>query len=226
MKTTLGWLKTHIDLTASLDQMVSALAMRGLEVDGIEDRAKDLKPFIVARVMSAEKHPNADKLKLCRVDIGGQEVQVVCGAPNAHAPMLAVFAPVGSVIPRTGAVLKASAIRGVESQGMLCSGYELGLSDDHTGIIELPAGLTAGASFAAAMGFDDPVLDIKITANRADCLGVRRPGARSRRVGSRHAEAAKHRAGTGQIPVADRGASRRPRRQGVSRCSSAGWCAA
>ena len=173
MKTTFGWLKTHIDLTASLDDMVAALAMRGLEVDGIEDRAAALKPFIVARVVSAEKHPNADKLKLCRVDIGGKEVQVVCGAPNAHAPMLAVFAPVGAVIPRTGAVLKASAIRGVESQGMLCSGYELGLSDDHDGIIELPAGLTVGAGFASETGRDDPVLDIKITANRADCLGVR-----------------------------------------------------
>ncbi|HEX4111213.1 MAG TPA: phenylalanine--tRNA ligase subunit beta, partial [Stellaceae bacterium] len=173
MKTTLGWLKTHIDLTASLDEMVSALAMRGLEVDAIEDRAKDLKPFVVARVVAADKHPNADKLKLCRVDIGGKEVQVVCGAPNAHAGMLGVFAPVGAVIPRTGAVLKASQIRGVESQGMLCSGYELGLSEDHTGIIELPEGLKPGAGFAAAMGLDDPVLDIKITANRADCLGVR-----------------------------------------------------
>jgi phenylalanyl-tRNA synthetase beta chain len=173
MKTTLGWLKTHIDLTASLDDMVAALAMRGLEVDGIEDRAKDLKPFIVARVVTADQHPNADKLRLCRVDTGAGEVQVVCGAPNAHAGMLGVFAPVGSVIPRTGAVLKASAIRGVESQGMLCSGYELGLSEDHTGIIELPAGLKPGTGFAAAMGFDDPVLDIKITANRADCLGVR-----------------------------------------------------
>jgi phenylalanyl-tRNA synthetase beta chain len=173
MKTTLGWLKTHIDLTASLDDMVAALAMRGLEVDGIEDRASALKPFTVACVVSAEKHPNADKLKLCRVDIGGKEVQVVCGAPNARAPMLGVFAPVGSVIPRTGAVLKASQIRGVESQGMLCSGHELGLSDDHTGIIELPAGLTVGSSFAAAMGLDDPVLDIKITPNRPDCLGVR-----------------------------------------------------
>ncbi|MGH6981306.1 MAG: YtpR family tRNA-binding protein, partial [Stellaceae bacterium] len=173
MKTTLGWLGNHIDLTASLDDMVAALAMRGLEVDGIEDRAAALKPFIVARVVSAEKHPNADKLKLCRVDIGGKEVQVVCGAPNAHARMLAVFAPVGAVIPRSGAALKASAIRGVESQGMLCSGYELGLSEDHEGIIELPAGLTVGASFASVTGRDDPVLDIKITANRADCLGVR-----------------------------------------------------
>lgn len=172
MKTTLGWLARHIDLTVSLDALVSALAMRGLEVDSIEDRAKDLQPFIVARVVSAERHPNADKLKLCRVDTGSGEVQVVCGAPNAHAGMLGVFAPVDSVIPRTGAVLKASQIRGVESQGMLCSGYELGLSDDHTGIIELPAGLPVGARFATAMGFDDPVLDIKITANRADCLGV------------------------------------------------------
>jgi phenylalanyl-tRNA synthetase beta chain len=172
MKTTLGWLKTHIELTASLGDMVTALAMRGLEVDAIEDRARDLRPFLVARVISAEPHPNADKLKLCRVDTGSREVQVVCGAPNAHAGMLGVFAPVGATIPRTGAVLKATTIRGVESQGMLCSGYELGLSEDHQGIIELPAGLKVGAGFAEATGLDDPVLDIKITANRADCLGV------------------------------------------------------
>jgi phenylalanyl-tRNA synthetase beta chain len=173
MKTTLAWLKSHIDLAIALDEMVTALAMRGLEVDGIEDRAKNLKPFVVARVVAAEKHPNADKLKLCRVDTGTGEVQVVCGAPNAHAGMLGVFAPAGAVIPRTGAVLKASAIRGALSQGMLCSGYELGLSDDHAGIIELPEGPAPGTGFAAAMGLDDPVLDIKITPNRADCLGVR-----------------------------------------------------
>ncbi|MGH7074910.1 MAG: phenylalanine--tRNA ligase subunit beta [Stellaceae bacterium] len=173
MKTTLSWLKSHIDLTASLDRMIEALAMRGLEVDAVEDRAKHLAPFLVARIVAAEKHPNADKLKLCRVDTGKGEVQVVCGAPNARAGMLGVFAPVGSVIPRTGAVLKASQIRGVESQGMLCSGYELGLSEDHTGILELPDGPAPGTGFAAALGLDDPVLDIKITPNRADCLGVR-----------------------------------------------------
>jgi phenylalanyl-tRNA synthetase beta chain len=173
MKTTLLWLKDHIDLAVSLDAMVAALAMRGLEVDGIDDRAKALRSFVVARIVSADRHPNADKLRVCRVDTGAGEAQVVCGAPNARAGMLGVFAPVGSVIPRTGAILKASQIRGVESQGMLCSGYELGLSEDHTGIIELPDGLTAGTGFAAAMGLDDPVLDIKITPNRADCLGVR-----------------------------------------------------
>jgi len=172
MKTTLEWLRTHIDLAVPLDDLVSALAMRGLEVDSIEDRARDLRPFTVARVVSAEPHPNADKLKLCRVDTGTGEVQVVCGAPNAHAGMLGVFAPPGAVIPRTGAVLKASRIRGVESEGMLCSGYELGLSDDHTGIIELPADLPVGAPYATAVGLDDPVLDIKVTPNRADCLGV------------------------------------------------------
>jgi len=173
MKTTLGWLRTHIDLSATLDELVAALAMRGLEVDAIEDRAKDLAPFIVARVISAMPHPNADKLKLCRVDVGGREAQVVCGAPNAHAGMLGVFAPVGAIIPRTGATLKASTIRGVESQGMLCSGYELGLSEDHAGIIELPEGPAPGTPFAHAAGLDDPVIDIKITPNRADCLGVR-----------------------------------------------------
>ena len=173
MKTTLAWLKTHLDTVASLDEIVATLVMRGLEVDGIENRAKDLAPFTVARVVSAEPHPNADKLRVCIVDTGTEQVQVVCGAPNARAGMLGVFAPPGSTIPRSGMVLKQSAIRGVESRGMLVSGYELALSDDHEGIIELAEGAPLGAPFAQVAGLDDPVLDIKITPNRADCLGVR-----------------------------------------------------
>ena len=173
MKTTLAWLKTHLETEASLDEIVRTLVMLGLEVDAVENRAKDLAPFIVARVVAAEPHPNADKLRLCTVDTGKERVQVVCGAPNARAGMTGVFAPPGSVIPKTGIVLKRSTIRGVESNGMLCSAAELGLSEDHTGIIELEGELPSGSSFAAVLGLDDPVLDIKVTPNRGDCLGVR-----------------------------------------------------
>ncbi len=173
MKLTLAWLKTHLETRASLDEIVALLIMRGLEVDGVENRAAHLAAFRVARVVKAEPHPNADKLRLCVVDAGAGEVQVVCGAPNARAGMIGVFAAPGVTIPRSGIVLKASAIRGIVSNGMLCSGWELGLSEDREGIIELPDGLTPGQPFAEAMGLDDPVLDVKVTANRADCLGVR-----------------------------------------------------
>ena len=173
MKTTLAWLKTHLETAAPLGQIVETLAMRGLEVESLEDRAKSLAPFLVARVLNAKRHPDADKLQLCLVDTGTEKLEVVCGAPNARADMLAVFAPVGSVIPRTGMVLKATKIRGVVSNGMLCSGYELNLSEDKEGIPDLPEGLEVGASFAKAVGLDDPVFDVKVTPNRADCLSVR-----------------------------------------------------
>jgi len=173
MKTTLAWLKTHLDTSAALDAIVGKLVMLGLEVESVVDRAKPLAPFVVARVLEAKRHPDADKLQLCLVDTGTAKVEVVCGAPNARAGMLGVFAPPGAVIPRSGQALKASKIRGVTSNGMLCSGYELMLSDDHTGIIELPEGPRPGESFVRAAGLDDPVLDVKVTPNRADCLSVR-----------------------------------------------------
>lgn len=173
MKTTLAWLKTHLETQEPLDQIVETLAMRGLEVESLEDRAKSLAPFLVARVLNAKRHPDADKLQLCLVDTGAEKLEVVCGAPNARAGMLAVFAPVGAVIPRTGMVLKATKIRGVVSNGMLCSGYELNLSEDKEGILDLPEGLEVGAYFAKAVGLDDPVFDVKVTPNRADCLSVR-----------------------------------------------------
>ncbi|MDE2228454.1 MAG: phenylalanine--tRNA ligase subunit beta [Alphaproteobacteria bacterium] len=172
MKTTLGWLKAHLDTNAALDAIVGKLVMLGIEVESVEDRGKHLAPFVVARVVEAKRHPDADKLQLCLVDTGRATVEVVCGAPNARAGMLGVFAPVGAVIPRSGQALKASKIRGVLSNGMLCSGYELMLSDDHTGIIELPEGPQPGDSFVKAAGLDDPVLDVKVTPNRADCLSV------------------------------------------------------
>jgi phenylalanyl-tRNA synthetase beta chain len=173
MKTTLAWLKAHLDTGAKLEDIVARLVMLGLEVESVDDRGKALRPFTVAHVVSAEPHPNADKLRLCVVDTGRERVQVVCGAPNARAGMLGVFAAVGTTIPRTGLLLKSTTIRGAASNGMLCSAYEMGLSDDHEGIIELPETAPIGAPFAQAVGLDDAVLDIKVTPNRADCLGVR-----------------------------------------------------
>src|SRR5271165_6621206 len=147
--------------------------MLGHDVEGVENRAEALEPFTVASVVSAEHHPNADRLKVCLVDTGKTRVQVVCGAPNAHTGMKGVFAPAGTVIPRTGALLRETVIRGVTSRGMLCSAYELGLGEDHEGIIELPQDAPVGAQYASYAGLGDTVLDIKVTPNRADCLGVR-----------------------------------------------------
>jgi phenylalanyl-tRNA synthetase beta chain len=173
MKTTLGWLKTHLETDASPAAIVDRLIMLGHDVEGVENRAADLEPFTAALVISAERHPNADRLQVCIVDTGKGQVQVVCGAPNARAGMKGVFAPAGTVIPRTGALLKETVIRGVASRGMLCSAYELGLGEDHEGIIELPEEAPVGAPYASLAGLGDTVLDIKVTPNRADCLGVR-----------------------------------------------------
>jgi phenylalanyl-tRNA synthetase beta chain len=173
MKTTLAWLKEHLETDAPLPEISERLIMLGHDLEGVENRAAGLEPFTVASVMSAEPHPNADRLRICVVDTGRGHVQVVCGAPNARAGMKGVFAPAGTVIPRTGTLLKESVIRGVASRGMLCSAYELGLGDDHEGIIELPEDAPIGASYAEFAGLGDVVLDIKVTPNRADCLGVR-----------------------------------------------------
>jgi phenylalanyl-tRNA synthetase beta chain len=178
MKTTLSWLKSHLVTEAPLAAVVERLIMLGHDVDGVDDRAAALAGFVVGRVVSAEPHPNADRLRVCRVDpgpgvSGGAEVQVVCGAPNARAGMKGVFGPAGVRIPKTGAELTASTIRGVASHGMLMSAAELALGEDHSGIIELPADAPVGAPYASLLGLDDPVIDIKVTPNRADCLGVR-----------------------------------------------------
>ena len=173
MKTTLDWLLTHLDTDASLSAIVERLVMLGHDVESVENRAAALEPFTVASVLSAERHPNADRLKVCLVDTGKGHVQVVCGAPNARAGMKGVFAPAGTVIPRTGALLKESVIRGVASRGMLCSAYELDLGDDHDGIIEVAEAAEIGTKYADLLGLGDAVIDIKVTPNRADCLGVR-----------------------------------------------------
>ncbi|MFM2044464.1 MAG: phenylalanyl-tRNA synthetase, beta subunit PheT [Pseudomonadota bacterium] len=174
MKFTLSWLKMHLDTEAPLDLITETLTALGLEVEGVEDRSAELAPFRIARVVSAEKHPNADKLKLCFVDTGaGEPVQVVCGAPNARDGIKVVFATPGTKIPATGDVLQVGAIRGVESRGMMCSERELKLSDEHNGIIELPDDAPVGGSFAEYRGLADPVIEINLTPDRADCAGVR-----------------------------------------------------
>jgi phenylalanyl-tRNA synthetase beta chain len=172
MKFTLSWLKEHLDTTASLAEIRDALTMLGLEVEGITNPAETLKGFVVGYVVEAVQHPNADRLRVCKVDTGSGVVQVVCGAPNARTGMKGIFAPSGSYIPGTDLHLKASKIRGQDSNGMLCSFRELQLGEDHSGIIDLPAAARTGAPAAEALGLDDPVIEIKVTPNRADCLGV------------------------------------------------------
>ena len=166
MKFTFSWLKEHLDTKASLEDVVDRLTMIGLEVDKIHDRAKDLEGFVVARVVEAKKHPDADKLSVCRVDNGSETVEVVCGAPNARTGLLGVFAASGAYIPGTGITLKPTEIRGVVSNGMLLSEKEVNISDDHEGIIELPEDSEIGAPAAEAMGLADPVIEIEITPNR------------------------------------------------------------
>ncbi len=174
MKFTLSWLKDHLETEADLETIGRTLTMIGLEVEAIMDRAVQLDGFVVARIAECGPHPDADKLNLCRVDTGdGPPVQVVCGAPNARTGLVGVFAPLGATIPDNGMVLKPTKIRGVESQGMLCSARELGLGDDHTGIIDLETTAAPGSPAAAALGLEDPVIEIAITPNRGDCLGVR-----------------------------------------------------
>jgi phenylalanyl-tRNA synthetase beta chain len=173
MKFTLSWLKNPLETDADAETIAAKLTAIGLEVESVEDAGARLKDFVVGHVVSAQKHPNADKLKVCTVDAGtGTNIQVVCGAPNAHAGMKGVFARPGVVIPYSGEVLKVGTIRGVESRGMLCSGRELLLSEDHEGIIELPADAKIGEPAATALGLTDPVIDVSITPNRGDCTSV------------------------------------------------------
>ena len=173
MKFTLSWLKDHLDAEASLDTISETLTRIGLEVEGIEDKAASLKPYVVAHVLTAEQHPNADRLRVCSVDAGdGQPVQVVCGAPNARAGMKTVFAPPGTYVPGKAITLSVGTIRGVESRGMLCSGGELGLGDDHDGILDLPEDAPTGQPYAVYAGLDDPIVEINLTPNRADCTSI------------------------------------------------------
>jgi phenylalanyl-tRNA synthetase beta chain len=173
MKFTLSWLKDHLDTAASLEEVTAALTRVGLEVEGVEDPGARLSGFRVARVLTAERHPQADKLQVLSVDAGDGPVQVVCGAPNARAGMTGVFGLPGATVPANGMVLRVAAIRGVESNGMMCSTRELELGDDHDGIIELADDAPVGAAFADYAGLTDAVIDISVTPNRQDCMGVR-----------------------------------------------------
>ena len=173
MKFTLGWLKEHLDTDRSLGEIVDKLTMIGLEVERVEDKAKLLAPFVIARVVEAKQHPNADRLRVCMVDTGGGDpIQVVCGAPNARTGMKGVFVPPGAFIPGKNMTLAVGSIRGVESRGMLVSEFELQLSDDHEGIIDLPDDAPIGANYAQWAGLGDPMIEINLTPNRADCTGV------------------------------------------------------
>ncbi len=180
MKFTLSWLKEHLETTATLDAITEALTDLGLEVEEVVDPAATLGAFRIARILEAVKHPDADKLRLCKVETlpdgpgdRTEVVQVVCGAPNARTGLVGVFAPTGTHIPGTGVDLKPGVIRGQASNGMMCSERELELSDDHDGIIDLPEDAPLGARFIDYRGLNDPMIHIKITPNRPDALGVR-----------------------------------------------------
>ena len=173
MKFTLSWLRDHLDTDASLDTILTALTGCGLEVEGVTDPAAAIGGFTIAEVLTAAPHPQADKLQVLTVSTGsGDPLQVVCGAPNARARMKGVFGAVGAYVPGSALTLKVANIRGVESRGMMCSMRELLLSDEHDGIIDLPADAPVGSAYAAWAGLDDPVIEVGITPNRQDCLGV------------------------------------------------------
>jgi phenylalanyl-tRNA synthetase beta chain len=173
MKFTLSWLKTHLETSASAQEIADKLTWIGLEVEEMKDRAASLAPFIIAEIEKAEQHPNADRLRVCTVNTGTEKLQVVCGAPNARAGLRGIFAPPGATIPANGMVMRVSKIRDVESNGMMCSGRELQLSEEGEGIVELPADAPLGQRYADYAGLADPVYEIKLTPNRGDCNGVR-----------------------------------------------------
>lgn len=174
MKFTLSWLKEHLDTDATIDEVVEAMTLAGLEVEGVENPAEKLSAFSIAKVISAEKHPDADRLKVCQVETRDGLKQIVCGAPNARAGMTVAFAPLGAYIPGLDFSLdkKPRKIRGVESSGMMCSSKELEMGDDHAGIMDLDGRFEMGIPLADALGLNDPVIDFEVTPNRPDWLGV------------------------------------------------------
>ncbi|MBL0319020.1 MAG: phenylalanine--tRNA ligase subunit beta [Alphaproteobacteria bacterium] len=171
MKFTLSWLKDYLETDASLADIADMLTRVGLEVESLDDRAQ-LAPFMIAEIKEAEPHPQAERLRVCNVFNGHETLQIVCGAPNARAGIKVVMAPIGAIIPSNKLEIKASSIRGVNSNGMLCSAAELSLGEDGDGIMELPAHAQVGQPYAAFAGLNDPVIEVAITPNRGDCLGV------------------------------------------------------
>ncbi len=173
MKFTLDWLKDHLETSKDLKTITETLTNIGLEIESVEDKSEDFKYFTVAKVIKAEKHPDADKLKVCKVMTINGEFQVVCGAPNATEGMLGIFAPENSYIPGTDLHLKKTKIRGVESCGMLVSEREMGISDEHDGIIEVKGDYKVGDQFSKIFKLEEPIIEINLTPNRSDCLSVR-----------------------------------------------------
>ena len=175
MKITFDWLKDHLDTNFSEDQLLEKLTDIGLEVESVEKPSSDLEKFLVAKILKTEPHPDADRLKICDVDIGNQNIlKVVCGAPNAREGLLTIYAPPGAIIPKNKMKLVVAKIRGITSHGMLCSESELNLSEDSEGIIELNE-----KNYANKVGENyfskntTNIIDISITPNRPDCLGVK-----------------------------------------------------
>lgn len=171
MKFTLAWLKEHLETDASLEEITFALTDLGLELEGVSNPAERLAAFTVGEILEAVPHPDADKLRICRVATGSGEKQIVCGAPNARAGIKVVVSQPGDYIPGLDLTIKVGKIRGVESFGMMLSEREMELSDEHNGILELPAEAAVGARFIDVRGFD-PVIEIAVTPNRPDALGV------------------------------------------------------
>ncbi|HLU76283.1 MAG TPA: phenylalanine--tRNA ligase subunit beta, partial [Burkholderiales bacterium] len=173
MKFSENWLRQHVSTTASHDELIATLTAIGLEVEEVTRMGDSLDGVVVARIISAEKHPEADRLQVCQVDAGnGEIVQIVCGAPNARAGLNVPLAKVGAVLPG-GMEIKPAKLRGMESFGMLCSAKELGTDSDASGLLELPADATVGAPVTELLGLPDAAIEIKLTPNRADCFGVR-----------------------------------------------------
>jgi len=172
MKFTLSWLKEHLDTTATVQEVVDAMTMAGLEVEHVEDPGKKLAAFTVAKIVEAVQHPNADKLRVCQVDTKDGRLEIVCGAPNARAGLTTIYAPIGAYVPGSGVTLEARPVRGVVSNGMLCSAKELEIAEESDGIVELSDDLAVGASAVEAFGLE-AAIDFEVTPNRPDWLGVR-----------------------------------------------------
>src|SRR3954453_23981870 len=172
MKFTLSWLKEHLDTTATVDEVVAAMTMAGLEVEHVENPAAKLSAFSVAKVVEAAQHPNADRLRVCQVDTVDGRKEIVCGAPNARAGLTTIYAPLGAYVPGSGITLEARPVRGVVSNGMLCSAKELEIAEELDGILELPDELAVGTTAAEVFGLE-AVIDFEVTPNRPDWLGVR-----------------------------------------------------
>jgi phenylalanyl-tRNA synthetase beta chain len=172
MKFTLSWLKDHLTTDASLERVLDAMTMAGLEVEHCDDPSEKLAAFSVARIISTVQHPNADRLRVCQVETFEGVKEIVCGAPNARADLVTIYAPLGTYIPGSGITLVPREVRGIISNGMLCSAAELETAGDSEGILELDAGLSVGTSAASALGLADAVIDFEVTPNRPDWLGV------------------------------------------------------